>query len=57
MKLLVLQHEKCEPLGIFEELLKKKGVEYKYCRLYEERAPADLSKYNALILMGGMMTG
>jgi len=55
MKLLVLQHEECEPLGIFEELLKKKGVEYKYCRLYEDEAPANLNKYNALILMGGPM--
>jgi len=55
MKLLVLQHEKCEPLGIFEELLKNRRVEYKYCRLYEDEAPANLNKYNSLILLGGPM--
>lgn len=55
MRLLVLQHEECEPLGIFEGLLKEKGIECVYSRLYEEKAPTSLDGYDALIAMGGPM--
>ncbi len=55
MKLLVLQHEPCEPLGFFEGLFSKKGVECVYCRLYDEEAPVDLDGYHGLVAMGGPM--
>lgn len=55
MRLLVLQHEACEPLGIFESLLEKKGIECDYARLYEEKAPAGLDGYDGVIAMGGPM--
>ncbi len=55
MKFLVLQHEECEPLGMFEGLLKKKRVECDYCKLYEEEAPASIEGYDGLIAMGGPM--
>jgi GMP synthase-like glutamine amidotransferase len=50
MKFLVLQHEACEPLGYFEEI-----VEYEYSRLYEGDFPKSLRGYSSLIIMGGPM--
>jgi len=45
----------CEPLGVFEDLLKKKGVEFDYTRQYQEEAPSNLNEYDGLIVLGGLM--
>jgi GMP synthase-like glutamine amidotransferase len=53
--ILVLQHEPCEPLGIFEDVLRERGLPYRYCRLFEEEPPEDLGDCDGLIIMGGPM--
>ncbi|NOZ76905.1 MAG: type 1 glutamine amidotransferase [Euryarchaeota archaeon] len=53
--ILVLQHEACEPLGIFEDVLKGRGVPYRYCRLFKEEPPEDMDGYTGLVILGGPM--
>ncbi|MCZ7626793.1 MAG: type 1 glutamine amidotransferase [Candidatus Methylomirabilis sp.] len=55
--LLVLQHIGCETPGIFLDVLQAQQRPTETVRLYEgEQAPANLSPYSGLLVMGGPMS-
>ncbi len=57
MKVLCLMHVSYEDLGSMEPLLKKKGYEIEYVRLYKDSYIfPSLDKLDALIIMGGPMS-
>lgn len=55
MKVVILQHERVEPAGLFEHLFREKGVEYQDVCLFEtnELPPFDATH---LLIMGGSMS-
>ena len=55
MTYIVIQNEPCEPLGVFEDVLLTRRLDYRYARLFEEEAPRDLKGCRGLIVMGGPM--
>lgn len=53
---LVLQHIECEDLGTIADAMSKRGIGYKYVRLFDgERVPADTSRYTGIVILGGPM--
>jgi len=53
--ILVVQHVDCEGLGYFEEPLIKAGLNLKFIKLYEGESIPDVTKFDALIVLGGYM--
>lgn len=54
--ILVLQHIECEPLGIFEDILKRNKIMFSYLRLYKDAyKDIDINRYGGLIILGGPM--
>jgi len=54
-RLLVLQHELCEHLGVFADILDQHHVSYRYIKLFEGEHPPPLEGYSGLIILGGPM--
>lgn len=54
MKVVAIQHVPHEPMGYIEEILKDRGVEYEYVRVYEGEKP-ELRDATHLVIMGGPM--
>ncbi|MCC7201296.1 MAG: type 1 glutamine amidotransferase [Nitrospirae bacterium] len=53
---LVLQHIECEDLGTIAGVMSKRGIGYKYVRLFDgETVPPDIGKYSGIIILGGPM--
>ncbi|MBI4302272.1 MAG: type 1 glutamine amidotransferase [Chloroflexi bacterium] len=55
MKFLVLQHIKCEHIGLLGHFLDDKGIGYDIVSLYSNQAIPNLSFYQALVILGGPM--
>ena len=55
MKVLVLRHVPHEHLGIIEEVLREKGIDFDYKDLYEDSSDVSLEDYSGLIILGGPM--
>ena len=55
MKVLVLQHESCETLGVFEEELQKRDIQSRYVKVYEEAVPKSFKGFSKIIILGGPM--
>ena len=56
VKALVFQHEECEHLGTFAEILESHNIEYEYCRLYESKtclSSLNPEEYACIISLGG----
>lgn len=55
MRVVILQHERVEPAGLFEQLFQEKGVEYQEVCLFETN---ELPLFDAthLLIMGGSMS-
>ncbi len=57
MQALVLQHIACEPPGVFEDVLRERGVEILRVELDDgELLPASLDGIDAVVAMGGPMS-
>lgn len=56
MKILAVQHVPKKPMGIIEDILREKGIEYEYARVFENgyQLP-ELRDFTHLIIMGGPM--
>ncbi len=54
MKVVAIQHVPHEPMGYIEEILKEKGVEYEYVRVYEGERP-EFRDATHVVIMGGPM--
>ena len=53
---LVLQHIECEDLGTIADAMSKRGIGYKYVRLFDgEPVPVETSRYTGIIILGGPM--
>ena len=53
---LVLQHRECEDLGTIGPAMSKRGIGYRYVRLFDwEPVPKGLEQYSGLIILGGPM--
>src|SRR3972149_9048317 len=53
---LVLQHIECEGLGTRGPARSKRGIGYRYVRLFDgEPVPKGLERYSGLIILGGPM--
>ncbi|MBI2304918.1 MAG: type 1 glutamine amidotransferase [Chloroflexi bacterium] len=55
MKFLVLQHIPHETPGLFADLAREHGISLEYVNLWEGAAIPPLSRYEALLIMGGPM--
>jgi GMP synthase-like glutamine amidotransferase len=56
MRILTLQHIACEPPGVYEEVLLRRGIELHRVELDEGEAIPDWRDFNGLISMGGPMS-
>jgi GMP synthase-like glutamine amidotransferase len=56
MRVLVLQHIACEPPGIYEDVLKARGVTLDRIELDAGQTPPDWRTVDAIIAMGGPMS-
>ena len=56
MKALVLQHIACEPPGVFEDVLRERGVELDRVELDEGEQLPDWREFEAIVVMGGPMS-
>ncbi len=55
-KCLVIQHVKCEGLGIIAPLMFSAGIAPEFVRVYKgDKVPREISTYSALIVLGGPM--
>ncbi len=54
MKFLALQHIPDEPMGILEDILTEKGIEYEYAKVYEDNQ-LEKRDFTHLVVMGGPM--
>lgn len=51
---IVLQHIECEGLGLFEEILKKRNIGFRYVKIHKkEPLPEKLENGTGLIVLGG----
>ena len=60
MKVLAFQHYPTEPMGYIEEILKDRGIDYEYVRLYEGKLDyseidSKVEEATHLVFMGGPM--
>jgi GMP synthase-like glutamine amidotransferase len=56
MKTLVLQHIACEPPGVFEDVLRERGVDLHRVELDEGDPLPDWRRFDAIVAMGGPMS-
>jgi GMP synthase-like glutamine amidotransferase len=56
VKALVLQHIACEPLGVFEDVLRERGAELHRVELDEGEPLPDWREFDAIVAMGGPMS-
>ena len=56
MQVLVLQHIACEPPGVFEDVLRDRGVELHRVELDESEPLPDWRPFDAIVAMGGPMS-
>ena len=56
MRALVLQHIACEPPGVFEDVLRERGVELQRVELDEGEPLPDWRAFDAIVAMGGPMS-
>jgi GMP synthase-like glutamine amidotransferase len=54
MKVVAIQHVPTEPMGYIEEILKEKGIEYEYVKVYETNE-LKISGATHIVIMGGPM--
>jgi len=54
MKVIAIQHVPNEPMGLIEDLLKEKGIEYEYIYVYEGEKP-EIRDATHIVIMGGPM--
>lgn len=53
---LVLQHIECEDLGTIGPAMNRRGLGYRYVRLFDgETVPQDIKDFSGLIILGGPM--
>ncbi len=52
---MVLQHEKCEHLGVLNDLLSQHSVTCRYVKLYEGENIPEIKEYSGIIVLGGPM--
>jgi GMP synthase (glutamine-hydrolysing) len=55
-RILVLQHEACEHLGLMAEFLTRRDVEPRYVKIFEGENIPEISAYSGMILLGGPMS-
>jgi GMP synthase (glutamine-hydrolysing) len=56
VRALVLQHIACEPPGVFEDVLRERGVELQQVELDEGEPLPDWRAFDAIVAMGGPMS-
>jgi len=56
VRILVLQHIACEPPGVFEDVLRERGVELQRVELDEGEVLPDWRGFDAIVAMGGPMS-
>jgi GMP synthase (glutamine-hydrolysing) len=56
LRTLVLQHIACEPPGVFEDVLRERGVELRRIELDEGEPLPDWREFDAIVAMGGPMS-
>jgi len=56
VRALVLQHITCEPPGVFEDVLRGRGVELHRVELDEGDPLPDWREFDAIVAMGGPMS-
>jgi GMP synthase-like glutamine amidotransferase len=56
VRTLVLQHIACEPPGVFEDVLRERGVELHRVELDEGEPLPDWREFDAIVAMGGPMS-
>ena len=56
MRVLVLQHIACEPPGVFEDVLRERGVDLHRVELDEGEPLPDWREFDAIVAMGGPMS-
>ena len=56
MNILVLQHIACEPPGVYEDVLRERGVELHRVELDEGEPLPDRREFDGVIVMGGPMS-
>jgi GMP synthase-like glutamine amidotransferase len=56
LKILVLQHISCEPLGIYEDILAQKGASIHRVEIDEGHLLPDWRNFDATVAMGGPMS-
>lgn len=56
MRVLVLQHIACEPPGVFEDVLRERGVDLQRVELDEGDPLPDSRDFDAIVAMGGPMS-
>ena len=54
MKVVAIQHVPTEPMGYIEDILKEKGIEYEYVKVYETNE-VKVSDATHIVIMGGPM--
>lgn len=55
MKVVIFQHEKNEPAGIFEIIFEEQGIPFEYLRLFDDET-IDIADATHLLFMGGPMS-
>lgn len=55
MKVVAIQHVPHEPMGLIEDILKEKGIEYEYVRVYETNELPEIKDATHIVIMGGPM--
>lgn len=56
MEALVLQHIACEPPGVYEDVMRERGVAIRRVELDEGEALPDWREFDAIVAMGGPMS-
>jgi GMP synthase-like glutamine amidotransferase len=54
MKVVAIQHVPTEPMGYIEDILKEKGIEYEYVKVYETNE-VNIVDATHIVIMGGPM--
>ena len=56
MRCLVLQHIACEPPGVYEDVLRERGISIDRIELDEGEVLPDWRRYDLIVAMGGPMS-
>ena len=55
MKVLIVQHVKCEGSGYIEDFLRKEEIDFAIARMYEGEGLPIIDEFGAVIVLGGPM--